>query len=302
MINTRIGETNKAKNGLLMTIIAYRQYHDIDVQFEDGLIVYHKTYHNFIMGTIKHPNYPTYKRRDNSYMKSRVKTDRIGKTNKASNGMLITIIAYRHVKDIDVQFEDGYIVLHTTYDQFKTGHIKHKNSFTNSQLNDKYHTSRVGETNKSRTGLLMTIIVYRSNDDIDIKFEDGYIVKHKTYRNFQEGTIKHPILTGQTDHSRYGDTILTKQGFIAKVVKYIKFDNISVKFDTGLVLDNLRYDSIFQRGYSGHTHPLPYLMNNIEIEKPAYIINNQGNFYCTCTKCGHTDIWTVEEAKRHVCE
>lgn len=230
------------------------------------------------------------------------KKNRIGETNKASNGMLITIIAYRRADDIDVQFEDGYIVLHTKYAQFRTGRIKHKNKLTNSQLNSEYCSSRVGETNRSKTGLLMTIIKYRTNIDIDIKFEDGYIVKHKSYRNFREGTIKHPMLTGQTDSSRYGDTILTKQGFIAKVVKYRKFDNILVRFDTGLEIDNLRYDNIFQRGYSAHTHPLPYLMNNIEIQKLAYINNNQGNFYCTCAKCSHKDIWTIEEAKRHICE
>ena len=38
----------------------------------------------------------------------------------------------------------------------------------------------------------MTIIEYRRNDDIDIQFEDGTIVKNRTYRRFKEGKIKNP--------------------------------------------------------------------------------------------------------------
>lgn len=51
-----IGETNVAKNGLKMTIIAYRKYNDIDIQFEDGTNVYNKTYINFKKGEIRMPN------------------------------------------------------------------------------------------------------------------------------------------------------------------------------------------------------------------------------------------------------
>ena len=43
----RIGETNIAKNGMKMTIIAYRSHNDIDVQFEDGKIVKNSTYYKF---------------------------------------------------------------------------------------------------------------------------------------------------------------------------------------------------------------------------------------------------------------
>ena len=36
--------------------------------------------------------------------------DRVGETNRALNGMMMTIIAYRNSKDIDIQFEDGTII------------------------------------------------------------------------------------------------------------------------------------------------------------------------------------------------
>lgn len=43
-----------------MTIVRYKNRHDIDVQFEDGSVVRNKDYYNFQNGAIKHLNYPTY--------------------------------------------------------------------------------------------------------------------------------------------------------------------------------------------------------------------------------------------------
>lgn len=40
-----------------MTIIAYRNYEDLDVQFEDGTIIFNKTYNGFKKGSIKNPYY-----------------------------------------------------------------------------------------------------------------------------------------------------------------------------------------------------------------------------------------------------
>jgi len=51
----RIDEKNIANNGLVMTIIAYRDKDDIDLQFEDGTIVYNKNYFDFRKGQIEHP-------------------------------------------------------------------------------------------------------------------------------------------------------------------------------------------------------------------------------------------------------
>lgn len=51
----KVGETCIANNGLKMTIINYRNDKDIDVLFENDVIVYHKTYLSFKRGTIKLP-------------------------------------------------------------------------------------------------------------------------------------------------------------------------------------------------------------------------------------------------------
>ena len=52
-MKNRVGEENINNQGEKMTIIAYRGAKDIDVQFEDGIIVYNRDYANFKKGKIK---------------------------------------------------------------------------------------------------------------------------------------------------------------------------------------------------------------------------------------------------------
>lgn len=52
-MKNRVGEENINNQGEKMTIIAYRGAKDIDVQFEDGIIVYNRDYTNFKKGKIK---------------------------------------------------------------------------------------------------------------------------------------------------------------------------------------------------------------------------------------------------------
>lgn len=54
-MNKRIGEIGYNTKGDKMIIIAYRNANDIDIQFEDGSISYHKQYRYFKDGRIAHP-------------------------------------------------------------------------------------------------------------------------------------------------------------------------------------------------------------------------------------------------------
>lgn len=49
--------------------------------------------------------------------------------------------------------------------------------------------SKIGEISKSRNGLLMVIIAYRSDNDIDVRLENGIIVTNKSYDDFINGNI-----------------------------------------------------------------------------------------------------------------
>jgi hypothetical protein len=166
----RIGQTNKSKDGLIMTIIAYRNKYDLDVQFEDGVIVTNKTYSNFLKGSIKH---------------SQLK---VGTTVMAKNGQQMKIIAFRNHCDIDVLFEDGTLVNNVLYCKFEKGAVVNPNYRMEKVLAE----NRVGEQSIASNGQMMTIIAYYNSRNVDIQFEDGTIVKNKVYQNFQTGKIRNP--------------------------------------------------------------------------------------------------------------
>ena len=103
------------------------------------------------------------------------KNDRTGETTMATNGMKMTIIAYRNSRDVDVQFEDGAIRSRVCYSAFKRGNISHPSE-----------KERTGETAIAKNGMKMTIITYRDAANIDVRFEDGYVACHKTYDSFKK--------------------------------------------------------------------------------------------------------------------
>lgn len=51
----RLGEQVRNRSGEMMTITAYRGSKDIDVQFEDGTVVEHVLYQNFVKGYVEKP-------------------------------------------------------------------------------------------------------------------------------------------------------------------------------------------------------------------------------------------------------
>ena len=46
-VQDKTGKKNIARNGMEMTIIAYRKYTDIDILFQDETIVYNQFYQDF---------------------------------------------------------------------------------------------------------------------------------------------------------------------------------------------------------------------------------------------------------------
>lgn len=55
--------------------------------------------------------------------------------------------------------------------------------------------NRLGETNTMKNGLSASIVRYKSSAEIDVQFEDGIIVKHRSYFRFQVGSIGYPKTT-----------------------------------------------------------------------------------------------------------
>ena len=201
-----IGETAIANNGQKMTLIAYRSCKDVDVQFEDGCIVMHRTYLCFRKGHIANPNF-------NSYA-----TKFIGQKHKNSDGQLMTIISYRTADDIDVEFTDGTVVGHRQIVDFKRGNIKNPN----------FYQDRVGQVSRTADGQTMKIVAYRNSKDIDVQFDDGTIIEHRNYVAFLRGLIHNPNCTRHVSQRvcRTGLSKLTRKGLILTISTYRKYKSV----------------------------------------------------------------------------
>ncbi len=103
-----VGERKLMNCGEYATLIADRGTHDIDIEFDDGVIVKHRDRSSFDQGTIQHP---------------KKKTNYTGKVNVMKNGMKATVIADNGWDNIDVQFENGIVVYHKRRSHFDSGSI-----------------------------------------------------------------------------------------------------------------------------------------------------------------------------------
>ena len=191
--NSRLNEAKMMNCGMEATIIRYESAKDMDVCFKDGAIVEHRKYDSFKRGKIANPN-----------MKVSAK-NRLGETRRMNCGMKATIIRYGKYSDIDVRFEDGTIAKRKGYREFKKGKIANPNIKTSAE-------NRLGKTWMMNCGMKATIIRYGNNTDIDVCFEDGTIVEHKTYNSFKKGGIAHESLS-QKRGSKDFHGFICKQGF-----------------------------------------------------------------------------------------
>ena len=216
---SRLGETRMMNCGMETTIIRYRNAGDIDVRFEDGFVIKHKQYRAFKRGKIANPNF----------------NSRLGKTRVMKCGMEATIIRYGNARDIDVRFKDGAVVEHKIYGDFKNGYIAHPNT-----------KDRLGETRMMNCGMEATIIQYENAGDIDIRFEDGTVTKHKTYYTFKKGQIANPNIKASTE-DRLGETRMMNCGMEATIIRYGGYNDIDVHFEDGAVVEHRQYRD-FKKG------------------------------------------------------
>ena len=224
----RLGKTKMMSCGMEATIIRYGGATDIDVHFEDGTVVKHKTYRAFKKGYIAHPN----------------TKDRLGEAREMKCKMEATIIRYGSAKDIDVRFKDGAIAKHKTYNLFKEGGIANPNMKVSAE-------DRLGETRMMNCGMEATIIRYNTNKDIDVRFKDGTLVKHRQYREFKKSEIANPNIKASAEN-RLGETKMMNCGMEATIIQYKNAMDIDVRFEDGTVVKHKSY-SKFKKG--GITNP-----------------------------------------------
>ena len=227
-VKDRTGEVRMMSCGQTATIIAYRSNRDVDVQFEDGTVILNKGYRQFQLGGIKHPNC---KINTFGQVVQNMRNERVGESKEMRNGMFATIIAYHNQRNIDVQFEDDTIVKGVRYHSWTKGEVRHPNN----------HGGRKEirwRVNMMNCGFAATIIDARTANDIDVQFEDGTIVKHKSHRAFKMGQIAYP-----DKDNRLGETRMMNCGMECTIIAYITNRNIVVKFTDGTRVANKSYSS-----------------------------------------------------------
>ena len=174
-----VGETRTMNNGLRATCIRYVQWNDIDVQFEDGVIVQHKAKNNFYKGVIAHP----------SINARTTKTSCLGETRIMKNGQAAKCIEYLDSRHITVQFEDGTIVKNKTKYEFL------RCTIGNPTIGSRTTSRRplLGMKLVMNCGLVAEVIADRGASDIDVQFEDGLVVQHRYRADFKRRQISHPF-------------------------------------------------------------------------------------------------------------
>jgi len=338
-----IGETIITNSGRKATIIAWRNKTDIDIEFEDGIIVSHKQYNNAKRGSIAHPE-------DGKFGAKWKYPNRLGEESISLKGEKMKIVVFTDAHNFDVQFEDDTIVHCTSYSDFCKGAIKNPNYLAK---------TRVGEEIIAKNGLKAKIVKYIDCHNVVIQFEDGIEII-KDYISFKKGNLKHPNISchSVTAKNKYeGKTFIAHNGMKYKVLRYTNASNILIQFEDGtelithvsaicsgcilnpnytfqkkrqkeqgfqitigmpMTITNyksanditVQFDDgcevkhkIYRNFKDGMIkHPFPYTIGTITMQKPAYVYNGEGNFYCKCNNCGLHDIMSLNELKNHKCK
>lgn len=246
----RTGEVNIAKNGMKMTIIAYRRNHDIDVMFEDGYIAYNRTYKCFKSGTIKNPNVKI------SIPKPHLIKNRVGVTRMMNCGMEATCIAYRNTGDCDFKFKDGTVIEHRSFTEFKRGSLLNpniKDKYKKESLKKRYETigkKYIGKVFQTKYGMSYKVIQYTSKNEVLIEFNDGYQMVIQVQRlgsSIQREDLLIVSKNGRSTLIKIGDTRLMKCGLKATIIEAKSANDINIKFENGVIKEHVRF-SAFEQG------------------------------------------------------
>ena len=209
-----LGETLMMKCHMNAKVIRDGGWNDIDVEFEDGTIVKNTSRRSFRQCSVFNPN------SCNMYL---------NQTKKMKCGISCTVIEVRDAKDIDVRFEDGTIVRHTTISKFN------KSEILTDALSHNYKYRKIGEVRVMKCGKKAKLIADRGAHDIDVEFEDGTIIQHRDRVCFEKGTIAYPT-------TLMGQVKIMNCGLKATVIRDGGWNDIDVEFEDGTIVKHKRRD------------------------------------------------------------
>lgn len=223
--NLHLFEQNVMSNGMVGTIIAMRSCQDIVVKFEDGAIAYNKCYGSFKEGSIAHPNATSAAKKEQRLYQSKI----------MNNGHMATVIEYRGWKNNTVEFDNGEKVYHVKWENFECGKVG---------LPSSYIKNHIGERQLQKRGAVAEIISCRDANHIDVRFEDGIIIRNRKYNDFKKGVIGHPKLApvrNRKEKERLGEIRKMNDGTVGKIISYKNAGDIDVDFGENRIARHKAY-------------------------------------------------------------
>lgn len=162
----------------------------------------------------------------------------IGESSVMRNGLKATVIGGDKANDMTIQFETGNIKEHVRYSNFIRGNVSIKT------VARKQPEDYLGETKRMNNGHMAEITKVINYKEIEITFDNGARVTTSIDR-FYKGNIGLPRTMWHI-----GETVLQKNGHMAELIRYENKNNVSIRFDNGIVRDNISY-YIFLSGQAG---------------------------------------------------
>jgi hypothetical protein len=162
-------------------------------------------------------------------------------------------------------------------------------------------SDKIGQTNRSRNGQLMKIVNINENK-ISIQFEDGTVVKNKSYNEFLTGNIENPKFSN-ISYNRIGETVTAFNGQEMTIVQYRTYKDIDIMFEDQTIVCNQNYTQ-FKKGaiknpkFSGNTGSTIGSLKILGDKQLTY--NGKIGYRCYCKECRKEFIVTPKEMYSHI--
>lgn len=218
-------EENVMSNGMKCRIVEMTSCRDLTVMFEDGAVVCDRTYGSFQKGNIAHPD-------ESGEAK---KKKRLFQKRMMNNGHEATVIEYEGWDKLVIEFDNGEKVYGRSWSNFEAGRIG---------LPSSYVKNCIGERKLQKRGMFAEIISCVDANHIDVRFDDGTVVKNRKYYDFVSGVIGNPNLSPARNTKaaeRLGEVRVMKDGRSGTVVKYRNAGDIDIDFGEGKIARHKTY-------------------------------------------------------------
>lgn len=291
--NKYIGKSNG-----LCTIIEYKGYNNITVEFPDGTKK---------KSDIKSFNLGYTHNEDVKLLNNRA--GRIGKIVTDREGNEAKVIKYTNSRDVTIQYADGSCEVRRWTD-INSG------NFTKQKM-----VSHVGETKTMNCGEEATIIHWYGDSKCRVRFTDTDLEKDVDYFNFSKGNVSNS--TSLTSVEKIAELmnkgyITMKNGARLKVLDSTSLQSMNIEFEDGTVRKDVSYNNI-KSHIVGHPTLDTHLgkgnmtYSDFSITNKAYIRNKENltsdttdsrdvyevYYTCRCKACGYSNILTPSEMVEH---